>query len=482
MSLNFLVVFKNVSIIVFLLSTSFLIPAVYSFFQKDGLFMDYLYPFFLSFSFFLLGIQIKEKELGVRESILTVVLVWLLFPLLSTFLYLKTGAIKNFADAFFESVSGFTTTGASILTDIESLPKSVLLWRSTTHFVGGIGFVIFTLTLLPSLGIGGSKLLRFEASKVIEEKIVPKVKEVARAVVVVYLSLTILETISLILCGLNLFDSVNHAFATVSTGGFSTKNESVGAFRSFSVELVISFFMILSSINFLLYYKAFRKRNLKVFLSNYEVRGYLSIIVISTVFTVFILLKSGTYNSFLEAFRYGFFQVVTATSTTGFSSVDYGNWPTSVLALLMILALIGACSGSTAGGLKQFRFLIIVRTAKKEIEKTFNPNLVYRISLGNKVWELSEVNTLLAFIFIYFSTAILFGFIISLSGYDLITSFSSSIACITSLGPGLAKVGPAENFSFFSNVDKILLSFEMILGRLEIFTVLAVLLPSFWRD
>jgi trk system potassium uptake protein TrkH len=480
--MRFSVVFKYVVSLLFLLTLSFALPAAYSLWVHDGLFHYYLYPVVLMGALFLVAYQIKGGELTVKESLLTVVLVWFLFPALSALVYMETGAIPHFPDAYFESVSGFTTTGASILSNIEALPKSVLLWRSTTHWIGGIGFVVFSLSILPAFGAGGAQLMRFEASKAMEEKVLPKVKEIARAILIVYLFLTVAEILLLLLAGMDLYQAVNHTFATVATGGFSTKNAGVGAFHSFAIEMIIAVFMILGSINLSLYYKAFQKRSLKFFFSYYEVKSYLLIIVLATAFVVFDLLDKGVYHSLITAFRYGFFQVATTASTTGFASTDYSHWPPAVLALLMVLSLIGACAGSTAGGLKQFRLQVMVKTMYKELLRTAHPRMVYTVSIGGKVLELSLINALWAFISIYFVTTVFFGFLVALSGYDLITSFSASIACITSLGPGLGKVGPASNFGFLPDFDKLALSVEMILGRLEIMSVLTLLLPAFWRE
>jgi len=477
-------IFKYVVTILFFLSTSFLIPAVYSFFSKDGLTENFLFPPILMGALLLLALQIKEKvsDVNVKEALLVVALVWFLFPALSAMCYIETGAIPRFVDAYFESVSGFTTTGASILTDIESLPKSVLLWRSTTHWIGGIGFVVFSLSLLPLLGTGGAQLMRIEAAKAVEERVLPRVKEVAKAILTVYVILTLFEIVLLKIAGLPLYEAVNHTFATVATGGFSTRNSSVGAFNSFLVEMIIAVFMILGALNLSLYYRAFKERSLKLFFSYYEVKSFLIIISISTIVTTLVLYFQNYYPDPITAFRYAFFQIATAATTTGFASTDYSSWPPFILALLMILALIGASSGSTAGGIKQFRFLVMVKTAMKELKKTAHPRLVYRISLGDKILDVSLLNTIWAFISIYFSTTIIFGLALTLSGYDLITSFSASIACITSLGPGLGKVGPAGNFAFFSDFDKLLLSFEMLLGRLEIFPILTILIPEFWKE
>ena len=482
--MRYQLVFKYVVILLFFLSISFLIPAGYSLFTGDGLTEDFLFPLILMGALFLVALQVKEKvsDITIKEAILVVVLVWFLFPALSALVYIETGAIPHFADAYFESVSGFTTTGASILTNIEALPKSVLLWRSTTHWIGGIGFVVFSLSILPALGAGGAQLIRFESSKAVEEKVLPKVKEIAKAILYVYVSLTVAETFLLKICGMNLYDAINHTFATVATGGFSTRNASVAAFHSPAVEMVIAVFMLLGAINLSLYYRAFKKRSLKLFFSYYEVKALLVIVVVSTLFSVLLLYWEGVYSSILQAFRYAFFQVATAASTTGFASTDYSNWPPAILALLMALSLIGASSGSTAGGIKQFRFLIMLKTMAREIKKTAHPRLIYRVDLGGRALELDTLNAIWAFISIFFSLTFIFGFILSISGYDLITSFSASIACITSLGPGLGKVGPAGNFAFFSDFDKLLLSMEMLLGRLEVFPILTVLLPAFWKE
>jgi trk system potassium uptake protein TrkH len=479
--MRFQVIFRNVSILLFLLSLSFLLPAVYSFYVKDGLFFDFLYPIVFTFSLFLLGIQFKNEEPSIREAILVVVAVWFLFPLLSTFFYVKTGAIPNFIDAYFESVSGFTTTGASILTDVESLPKSVLLWRSTTHWVGGVGFVVFSLSLLPVFGAGGAQLMRFESSKVVEEKIVPRVKEMARVILVVYVSLTFTEIFLLRLAGVSLFDAVNHAFATIATGGFSNRNDSVGAFHSVLVELIIIVFMIAGATNLMTYYIAYRRRSLRAIFSYYESKSFLSILAFSILFSALVLYFSKSYENFWEDLRYAMFAVVSASTTTGFATADYTKWPFAVQALLMLLEVIGGASGSTAGGLKQFRLVTMAKTAYWELRKTLHPRLVYKVIVGNKVIDYVLMNNIWAFISIYFSTMIFFGFLLSLSGNDILTSFSASIACITGSGPGLEKVGPCGNYAFLSGFDKLLLSIEMVLGRLEVLTALTLLLPSFWK-
>lgn len=482
--MRYQLVFKYVVILLFFLSISFLIPAGYSLFTGDGLTEDFLFPLILMGALFLVALQIKEKvsDITIKEAILVVVLVWFLFPALSALVYIETGAIPHFADAYFESVSGFTTTGASVLTNVEAIPKSVLLWRSTTNWIGGVGFVVFSLSILPALGAGGAQLIRFESSKVIEEKILPKVKEIARAIVIVYVVLTLIETLLLKIFGMSLYDAVNHAFATLATGGFSTRNQSIAAYHSVAIEMTVTLFMFLGGSNLALYYRAFRKKSLKMFFSYYETKSSLILILSVTLFSAVVLYTERYYSSFLEALRYAVFQVVSCADTTGFASTDYTHWPTVVLALLMMVALIGGASGSTSGGIKQFRFIVMLKTMIGELKKTSHPRLIYRVSLGGRTLELTTLNAIWAFISIYFTTTFIFGLFIALSGYDLVTSFSASIACITSMGPGLAKVGPASNYAFLPYYDKLLLSLEMLLGRLEVFPILTLLLPTFWRD
>lgn len=482
--MNLILVARLVVTLLFFLSSSFLIPFFYSIYVHDGYAMSFVYPVILVSSLFILVLQLKPKraEPNLKEAILTVVLVWFLFPAISAMCYIMSGAIPSFPDAYFESVSGFTTTGSSILTNIEALPKSILLWRSTTNWVGGIGFVVFSLSVLPALGTGGAQLMRFEASKALEEKILPRAEEIARAILIVYLSLTFSEVLLLKIAGMDLFDAVNHSFCTIATGGLSTKNGSVGEFHSFAVEMIIAIFMIAGSITLPLYYKTFKDRSLREFFDYYEVKYYLIMLSSATAVTVVILLLSGTYKSIIEAFRYGFFQVVTTGSTTGFSSTDYTHWPSAVLALFMILELIGGCSGSTSGGLKQFRFIVMLKTSLKEIRKTAHPNLVYRVNLGNKVLDVSILNAIWAFVSVYAALTVIVGFLLTLTGNDLVTAFSASIACMSNSGPGLALVGPAGNFHFLQGWEKLLLSLEMILGRLEILSVLTVFTPYFWKD
>ncbi|RUM57596.1 MAG: TrkH family potassium uptake protein [Persephonella sp.] len=482
LNLRFLLVLKLLlSILFFITSLTLSIPLIYSIFIKDGLFLYYIETIgfigILYLSVFLLTkfLKVEDKNFpNNREALLVAVSVWFLLPLVIANVYVSTGYIKSIIDGYFEAVSGFTTTGASILTDIEVLPKSLLLLRNLTNWIGGLGFAIFTISFTSISPLVGKSLIKFEAPKVIEESIEIKIKKITIIIFTVYLALSILETILLLFTGLDIYNAINYTFATVATGGFAPKNESVGAFNSFSVELIISVFMILGAINLQLYYIAYREKSLLKIFKDEEVKIYLLIIGISIVISSFILFKNGYYSSIYESIRYSIFQIVSASTTTGFSSTDYSNWHPFVLSLMMLLALIGAVSGSTGGGIKIVRLIFLFKSVIIELKKLAHPKAIYRFKIRDKVIDSETANIMWVFLSLYILTFIFVGLVLVFDGYDIITSFSSSVACITSLGPGLGDVGPTSNFSQFSQLEKLILAFEMILGRLEIIPVIGL--------
>ncbi len=480
LNLRFLLVLKLLlSILFFITSLTLSIPLIYSIFIKDGLFLYYIETIgfigILYLSVFLLTkfLKVEDKNFpNNREALLVAVSVWFLLPLIIADVYVSTGYIKSIIDGYFEAVSGFTTTGASILTNIEALPKSLLLLRNLTNWIGGLGFAIFTISFTSISPLVGKSLIKFEAPKVIEESIEIKIKKITIIIFTVYLALSVLETILLLLAGLDVYNAINYTFATVATGGFAPKNESVGAFNSFSVELIISVFMILGAINLQLYYLAYKERSLLKIFKDEEVKIYLLIIGISIVISSFVLFENGYYSSIYESIRYSIFQIVSASTTTGFSSTDYSNWHPFVLSLMMLLALIGAVSGSTGGGIKIVRLIFLFKSVIIELKKLTHPKAIYRFKIRDKVIDSETANIMWVFLSLYILIFIFVGLVLVFDGYDIITSFSSSVACITSLGPGLGDVGPASNFSQFSQLEKLILAFEMILGRLEIIPVI----------
>ncbi len=469
------VIFKIEAFIFFILSiVVFLPPLFFSLYIKDGEILSFFIPFSISLLLYSLSIPIKSKKITEKEALIVSVSTWFLFPLIASLTYLLSEYIPDPIDAYFEAVSGFTTTGASILKDIEVLPESILFFRNLTNWIGGLGFVVFAVSILSTNLPIGRAIVKFESSKVVEERIEPRVKEIAKIIVAVYVSISALEVAFLKLFGLSMFDALTYTFASVATGGFAPKNSSAGFDNPF-IEFTIAFFMILGAINLQLYYIAVRKRFFKSFLLDKEVLTFLGFIFVSTIFSAFILFENGYYKDLLTSIRYSFFQITSAATTTGFSSTDYSNWHPSVLALMMILALIGAVGGSTGGGIKIYRLLFIFQTIAGEIKKIAHPNAIYRLSLKGKPITMERINLFWGFLSLYFITTIAFGFLLTISGHDLVTSFSASIACITSLGPGLGDVGPASNFSYFNDFEKLALSFEMIFGRLEILPVISVL-------
>jgi trk system potassium uptake protein TrkH len=482
---------KLQSFILFILSLgTFVIPLIYSIFVEDGLYMGYLTPIFLTFSIYIIFRILNtnyfyklfrlKKQNNIpfpnnKDALYISVSVWFIFPLFVALCYVLTGSIDDFISAYFEAVSGFTTTGASILTDIEALPKSVLLLRDLTNWIGGLGFAIFVISFSSIAPSVSKTLIKFEAPKVIEEGIAPKVKQITVIIFSVYLTLSLIETILLLISGLDLYDAVNFTFSTIATGGFAPKNASAGAFDNPLAEIIISVFMIFGAINLQLYYKVYKEKSIFKFFKDEEVRLYLLIILFSVLISAFILYYNNYYNSFLESLRYALFQIVSAATTTGFSTTDYEGWHPFILSLIMILALIGAVGGSTGGGIKIFRVIFIYRAIYGEIRKLFHERMIYKIQLKGKTLDNSIINAFWTFLSLYIISLILFGMILTLNGHDIITSFSASVACITSLGPGLGDVGPADNFSCFNDFEKLLLSFEMIFGRLEIIPVIALL-------
>jgi len=466
-------VYKTLTGILLALSLFLLVPTVYSLFTGDGCWKDFLLPLLLSLLLFIPSIGCKVEELNLREALFTVTAVWFSFPAISSLVYILGAHIGDPINAYFESVSGFTTTGATILGDIESLPSSVLLWRSLTQWLGGLGFIVFSFSFLPFIRVS-YHLVRFESSRLVEERLSPNITEVVKTVIAVYSLLTLAEILALKALGLSWFQAVNHALATVSTGGFSPKNESVKAFNSFGVELVIALFMLLGSVNLAVYYKSWKERKpLKVF-SYFETKSLFLLTLGGTLLVTLDLWKNHFYPDLWEDFRYALFQVASAASTTGFASDDFSRYPPFAVSVMFLLTLIGGSAGSTAGGIKQFRLHLLWQVLKGEIKKTLHPRLVIRYSLGGKSVDVNLLNAVLSFVFLYGVTLFTFATLLTIGGHDLVTSFSASVSCLTSFGPGLGKVGPMDNFNTFYDWQKLLLSLEMVMGRLEILPVVAV--------
>ena len=386
------------------------------------------------------------------------------------------GCIPNPVDALFETVSGFTTTGASILPGVEDLPKGILFWRSFTHWIGGMGVLVFLLSLLPLTGGSHVNLMKAESPGPQVDKLVPKVQSTAKILYGIYFALTVLEVVFLLLGGMPLFESMLTAFGTAGTGGFGFKNDSFPSFSPY-IQWVVTIFMILFGVNFNAYFLLLlRKFNRAI---SEEVRGYFAIILVAIgIITANIY---SLYNSFGEAVRQAAFQVGSIITTTGFSSCDFDLWPTLSKEILVVLMFIGACAGSTGGGIKVSRLLILGKTLGKELKQALHPQVVAPVRMDGKLLNHETIRTTNVFMGAYFFIFVVSFLLISLDGFDMVTNFTAIAATLNNIGPGLAQVGPMMNFGSFTNPAKLVMIFDMLAGRLEIFPMLVLFLPDTWR-
>jgi len=421
----------------------------------------------------------RRVEPSIRESFVIVTFSWLTMGLVGTLPYITTASIPDFTNAFFESVSGFTTTGSSILSDIEALPKSILFWRAETHWIGGMGIIVLVVAIMPFLKMNGIYLFYSEASSVDNEKMYTRMRYVARNLWFIYLGLTGIETLLLWAGGMTFFDSVCHSFATIATGGFSTKNDSLAGYSPY-IQYVVTIFMLLSGINFTVHALAIRG-NFKNALKNEELRLYLKIIFVVGGLITALLVYQHHEISFEQNFRAAFFQVVSVLTATGFATADYLEWPVQAIGLIAILMLIGASSGSTGGGVKVIRHLIVFKRVKILYKEVYSPNVVRLVRYNGRVVHSDQVTRILAFVITYYAILILSTLIMMIWTSDFATSFGAVATSMAGIGPGFGSVGPASNFLHLPMGSKYFLAALMIIGRLEIYSVLILFTPTFWR-
>lgn len=478
--MNKSIVFHYLSKIMLVGSATFLLPCIVSLYYKE--FECAISFFIVAFAVAIISLPLaiikpKNKHMYAREGLVIVALMWVIYPIFGALPFYISGAIPNFIDAIFESISGFTTTGSTILTDIENLPNGILFWRTFTHWIGGMGVLVLAIAIFPSSN-DSMYLMRAECAGPQVGKIVPKGKNSARYLYSIYLGLTVLTTIFLILGGMPVFDSICHAMSTAGTGGFGLKNNSVVYYNSAYIDVVLTISMLLFGINFNMYYFLITKRLKDVF-KNTELRVYLLIILISTILITMEIYP--IYENVFTSLRFSSFQVVSIISSTGLATADYCQWSMLSQTILVILMFIGGCAGSTSGGLKVQRFIIMFKSAKKSIKQTLNPKSINIVTSDDKFLDISIVHGVHAYLIIYLGFFLISLLLISLNNVDFSTSFTAITTCINNIGPGLAKVGPTENFSFFSNLSKIVLSIDMLLGRLECFPIIILFSPAIWR-
>lgn len=419
-----------------------------------------------------------EKVLGIKDSYFTVTFTWVIISLFGTLPYLLTGTITGFIDAIFETVSGFTTTGSSILRDVEVLPKSVLFWRTMTHWVGGMGIIVLVVAILPLLRIGGYNLFKNEASGISHEKLTPKTASTAKRLWGIYVSLSFILTGLLLLGDMNFFDAINHAFSTISTGGFSTKNSSVTGFSPY-VQYMITLFMFLSGANFYLHYYFIKGRFKRVF-SNLELRSYFGIVVAVGLMIAFIIYNDGGLTV-EKALRDSFFQVVSIITSTGFATADYLKWPVHAWTLIFMLMFIGACVGSTGGGIKVIRHVVSLKNVVLHFQRMLHPNSIKLLKINNEVVDDEKVVSLISFLVLYMLTFTFGSVLMVFLGEDILTAIGSVAGNMGCIGPGLGSVGPAGNYADIHQAGKVVLSALMIIGRLELTTVFILFSKMFWE-
>lgn len=433
----------------------------------------------LGFLFLLFGRKKPEDStIYGRDGFVIIASAWILWSVFGAIPFWISGAIPSYIDALFETVSGFTTTGSTILTDITSLPKGLNFWRCFTHWIGGMGVLVFVMVIVSLEDKNSMHLMRAEVPGPETDKLVPKARDTAKILYGMYLILTITQVVFLLFGGMDLYDSMIHAFSTAGTGGFNSRNNSVAYYDSAYIDGVITVFMILFGINFNMYYLLLLKKVKDVF-KNEEVRAYLGIILGSTLLITVNILS--IYEKPLKAFRYAVFQVSAIITTTGFTTADFNLWPTFSKCILLMLMVIGACAGSTGGGMKVSRILIGLKSIKHEMKRLLHPKSVNIVKVNDKKVGSNTLQGVYVYFIAYIAIFIISVLLISLDNFDFTTTFSGVLTTINNVGPGLAKVGPIENFSAFSDLSKLVFCLNMLIGRLEIFPFLMLLSPALWR-
>ncbi len=476
--MNFKLVLKVLGRVMSIEAVALLLPLVVALRYQES-----VVPFLLSIAVVLiislpLSRLKTQPHFFLREGFVSVGLLWLIMGLVGGLPFYFSGYFDSFIDCFFESSSGFTTTGATILTDIESLPRGILFWRSFTHWLGGMGVLVLATAIVPSLGIRAHYMTQAESPGPVFSKLVPKQSQTSKILYGIYFAMTAVETAILWLLGMPMYDALIHAFSTAGTGGFSNRNASVGAYGDPVIEIVIAVFALLFSINFGLYFLLLHRR-FKEFLKSDELRFFSILVAGATILITVDILP--LYGSIGESLRFAFFQVASIISTTGFATADFALWPQLSQMILVLLMFCGACAGSTGGGMKCSRILMLLRSIHREIRCIAHPRSVEVVRLEGKVVEEKTLHSTLVFIGCYLLVILGATLIISLDNQSFAVSFSSVLTCVSNVGPGLELVGPSGNFSSFSPLSKLVMTLCMIIGRLEIFPILILLSPTTWR-
>ena len=457
-----------------------LVPLPFSFWYRDGAWPWFVLTAGLSAAIGLLLLRLfpTRKELTVREGFGVVTFAWVLFAAFGALPFLFTGTISSPIQAYFESMSGFTTTGSTVITDLNMVKESVLVWRSLTQWLGGMGIIVLSLAILPILGVGGMQLFEAEVPGPTADRLRPRIQDTARLLWGVYFLITAAEVVALMLGGVSFYEAVCHAFTTMATGGFSTRNGSIAELGGSYVHWVVIFFMFLAGVNFSLHFQAMRGRVGGYFRSE-EFRFYLGVLAASVL--VVFLFNFQVYKDPLTNLRDSAFQVTSLMTTTGYGTADYELWPVLAQYILVGLMFVGGCAGSTGGGMKNVRVLLLVKHSFLQLSRLIHPRRVRLLKIDQKTVSDEVIQSILGFFALYIGIFVFASLGMAALGVDLVTAGASVIACLSNIGPGLGQVGPTDNFAHLPAAGHVLLSFCMLVGRLEVFTVLVLVFPSFWR-
>ncbi|MDY6993322.1 MAG: TrkH family potassium uptake protein [Pseudomonadota bacterium] len=471
-----------IGLLLIVYSFTLLIPIGVAFSYQDQELFVFFMVFFLIFSIGLIcwfPVRHVDKALKLRHGFIVIAIFWILLSLVSALPFLFTPHL-DLAQSVFEAISGFTTTGATVITDLEHLPASILYYRQQLQWLGGLGIIIMAVAILPMLGIGGMQLYRAETpGPMHDDKLTPRLQQTAKYILLVYIVLTLVCTLAFWLAGMTLFDAIAHSFSTLSTGGFSTHDASLAYFNSSLIDSIAIIFMILGSLNFSLHFVAWRKLAFHRYWRDIQVKVFIFIILASTMLTVAVLLVEHIYTDFWTALRYASFQIVSIISTTGFLTADFSSWPSFLPFLILGTGFVGGCVGSTAGGFRVIRIILLYKQAIRGILRIIHPHAYIALKIGKQRIEEDVSQTVLEFSILYGFSYLLLSFLMMATQVDALTAFSATAACLNMVGPGLGEV--AVTYASMSDSSLWLLSFTMLLGRLEIFTLIVLLTPAFWK-
>ncbi len=479
------IVSKTIGLLLMVFSLAQVPPIIVDLIYSEG---EY-YSFLFSFALTVLGglmlwwpFKNVKKDFRLREGVLIVVCFWIVLSLFGTLPFLITDSIRNlsFSDAFFESMSGLTTTGATVLSQLDDLPKSILFYRQQLQWLGGMGIIVLAVAILPLLGVGGMELYHAESSGISKDRLTPKLRNTAIALWKIYVSLTVVCAIAYCLSGMSIFDAISHSFSTVAIGGFSTHDGSIGFFNSALIEMIAMIFMFLAGINFSLHFVAWNNRSLVDYIKDSEFKTYAMVLICSSIIVTVALSLNGQYDSANETVRYGLFQTISIATTTGFTSQNYSSWPAAIPFFLITMSFIGACVGSTGGGIKVVRILVMFRLGMKEIHKFIRPNAQVSVKLNKSSINEKALVSVLGFFSLYAISFFIILILLMFAGLDQVTAYSATAATMNNLGPGLGDV--AQNYGLVSETAKWILSCSMLIGRLEVLTIIAIFHRAFWRQ